>query len=147
MTDSMKNDLFYTCSLIEYIARETTNTRKAIVDYIGEKGIQKLLKDASVNHCLTFEQVSEEIIETYHIQNGEYDTITGCKYTIPGYMDIGRLYAYMIEILMENDDVAAAIISVFSSFISNEISNFKTGIYFENLSYLTESYKAGYLLE
>lgn len=36
---------------------------------------------------------------------------------------------------------------IFQSFISDEISNFKTGIYFENMSYLEESYKAGYLLD
>ena len=33
------NDLFFTCSLIEYIARKTKNTKKAIVEQIGEKNI------------------------------------------------------------------------------------------------------------
>ena len=34
--DSKANDLFYTCSLIDYIARKTKNRRKDIVDALGE---------------------------------------------------------------------------------------------------------------
>ncbi len=146
MTDQLKNDLFYVCSLIEYLGRKTLNTRKAVVDQIGEAGLRKLLKDAAVNHCLSYEQVSDETIEQYQIKNGTYDTITNCKYPIPGFQDIGRLYAYLIETVKQDDDVLKSLMAVFRSFISNEISDFKTGIYYENLSYLSEAYRAGHLL-
>ena len=63
MTENEKNDFFYVCSLIEYIARKTKNHRGKIVQSIGEAGIEKLLKDAEVNHCLSFEQVSDEVID------------------------------------------------------------------------------------
>ena len=33
---SYDNDLFYLCSLIEYIARKTYNTKKYIVNKIGK---------------------------------------------------------------------------------------------------------------
>ena len=68
MTPKEQNDYFYVCSLIEYIARKTNNKRGAIVSLLGKKGIEKQLYDAEVNHCLSFEQVSEELIEFYNIQ-------------------------------------------------------------------------------
>lgn len=46
MTAKERNDYFYVCALIEYIARETLNHRGDIVKAIGEEGIKKLLHDA-----------------------------------------------------------------------------------------------------
>ena len=54
MTEKERNDYFYVCSLIEYIARETKNHRGYIVKCIGQEGIENLLYDAEVNHCLSF---------------------------------------------------------------------------------------------
>ena len=59
MTEKERNDYFYVCALIEYIGRETRNHRGDIVRAIGINGIEKLLRDAEVNHCLSFEQVSD----------------------------------------------------------------------------------------
>ena len=46
MTDKERNDYFYVCALIEYIARKTKNHRGDVVKKIGEEGIKKLLQDA-----------------------------------------------------------------------------------------------------
>ena len=48
MTEKEKNDYFYVCSLIEYIARETKNRRGIVVRALGEQGIKKQLQDAEV---------------------------------------------------------------------------------------------------
>ena len=61
------------CSLIEYISRETKNHRGYIVKCIGQEEIENLLYDAEVNHCLSFEQVCDEVVE-------EYKTKEGCVY-------------------------------------------------------------------
>lgn len=147
MTEQEKNDLFYVCSLIEYTARKTKNRRSVIVQALGKYGIRKQLKDASVNHYLSFEQVSDELIETYHIPGGDFDTITGCKYSIPGYMDIGKLYAIMIQDCAKPGEEVEELMKIFTSFISDEISDFRTGVYFENPSYLEWSYREGRLLD
>ncbi|MCD7818677.1 MAG: hypothetical protein LUH07_06455 [Lachnospiraceae bacterium] len=147
MTNEQRNDFFYVCSLIEYIGRMTKNRRGVIITSLGKTGLQKQVKDASVNHCLTFEQVGDEVIDAYQISDGEFDTITDCKYSVPGFMDIGRLYTIMIEDLAEPGQEVDMLISIFSSFISDEISDFKTGVYYENPSYLECSYEAGYLLD
>ena len=147
MSETERNDLFYVCSLIEYTARKTTNRRRVVAEALGEEGIKKQLLDAGVNHCLSFEQVSDELIEQYHIPTGDFDTITGCKYSIPSYLDIGKLYAIMIEDCAEPGKEASELIQIFSSFISDEISNFKTGLYYETPSYLECSYQEGRLLD
>lgn len=147
MTGKEKNDLFYVCSLIEYIARETKNRRGVIIRALGKEGIEKQLYDAEVNHCLSFEQVGDEVIEQYHIPKGDFDTITDCKYTIPSFMDIGKLYSIMIEDCAETGKEIDELMNIFSSFISDEISDFQTDLYYQNPSYLECSYKAGNLLD
>lgn len=143
MTD---NDLFYVCALIEYTARRTKNRRGVVASSLGVSGIKKQLRDASVNHCLSFEQVSDEIIETYSIPSGSFDTISGMKYSVPDFQSIGKLYAIIIQDLAEDGDLASVALNVFTSFLSDEISDFSTDLYYQNQSYLEESYKAGTLL-
>ncbi len=96
MTDKEKNDYFYVCSLIEFTARKTNNKRGIVVDALGLDGVRKQLKDAEVNHCLSFEQVSDELIGQYVVTDGNFDTVTNCKYRIPGFMDIGFFYGSIL---------------------------------------------------
>lgn len=147
MTEAKKDDLFYVCSLIEFIGRKTKNRRKEVVNALGEQGIEKQLYDAQVNHCLPFEQVSEELIERYRISEGNFDTISACQYKIPSFTSIGKLYSRMILSCSEEGGEVKELLKVFNSFISDEISDFRTGVYFENLSYLEHSYREGCLLE
>lgn len=147
MTAKERNDFFYVCSMIEYTARRTKNHRRVIVEKLQVKGIQKQLHDAQVNHSLSFEQVSDEWIDTYHIPEGNFDTISGCAYTIPSYTDIGNLYCTLIEICAKKGQEIQELINLFSSFISDEISNFKTDLYYQNPDYLRCSYQEGRLLD
>lgn len=147
MTSKEKNDLFYVCSLIEFTARKTKNKRGSIINSLGREGVVKQLHDAEVNHCLSFEQISDELIEDYHISQGDFDTISNCKYLIPGYQDIGKLYSILIEKCAEAGREVDELMKIFTSFISDEISDFKTGVYYQNPSYLECSYREGYLLE
>lgn len=147
MTEKERNDFFYVCSLIEYTARQTKNRRRVITEALGRNGIEKQLHDAEVNHCLSFEQVSDEIIEQYKIPAGDFDTITECKYTVPGFMDIGKLYSIMIEDCAEPGKEAEELLKIFGSFISDEISEFQTDVYYQNPSYLEWSYREGHLLD
>ena len=147
MTSKDKNDLFYVCSLIEFISRLTKNRRGDVVRRIGLKGIVKLLHDAEINHCLSFEEVLDEVITYYQIPKGDFEPEKDSPYSIPGVQDIGKLYAIMIEDLSEPGKAAEGLMDVFSSFISDEISNFRTDLYYQNPDYLECCYKEGYLLE
>ena len=147
MTAKEQNDYFYVCALIEYIGRETRNHRGDIVRAIGIKGIEKLLRDAEVNHCLSFEQVSDEVISYYGIEQGDFDTLSGCKYSVPSYLDIGKLYSIMVEDCAEPGKEAEELMKIFSSFISDAISNFNSDLYYQNPDYLEWSYREGKLLD
>lgn len=71
----------------------------------------------------------------------------GCKYTIPGFQDIGGLYSILIEDCAKPGEEVEELMKIFTSFISDEISDFRTDVYYQNPSYLECSYKAGYLLD
>lgn len=147
MTEKERNDYFYVCALIEYIARETLNHRGDIVSAIGRKGVEKLLHDAEVDHCLSFEQVGDEVISYYKIKNGNFDTISACKYSVPSFLDIGKLYSIMIEDCAKPGNEVQELINIFNSFISDEISNFNSDLYYQNPDYLEGSYREEKLLD
>lgn len=147
MTEKERNDYFYVCALIEYIARETLNHRGDIVSAIGRKGVEKLLHDAEVDHCLSFEQVGDEVISYYKIKNGNFDTISACKYSVPSFLDIGKLYSIMIEDCAKPGNEVQELINIFNSFISDEISNFNSDLYYQNPDYLEWSYREEKLLD
>lgn len=145
MDDRTKDDLFYVCTMIEFTARKTKNHRKDIVQKLTKEDISHQLKVACVNHCLSFEQVSDEWIEDFGITTGIFDTVAECKYTVPSVTSIGRVYQQLILSVM-GEDVAQTLIDVFSSFISDEISDYNSNVYYSNPDYLRCSYQEGRLL-
>ncbi|MBW6409243.1 hypothetical protein [Clostridium weizhouense] len=148
MNDTQKNDLFYVCCLIEFISRKSKNRRSTIVEILGRKELSRQLDIAQVNHCLSFEQVSDEIIEYFNIQEGNFDTVGLCKYNIPSVQSIGKVYQRLIlSIISEKDNLADVLFEVFNSFISDEISDFNSSVYYSNPDYLKWSYLEGRLLE
>lgn len=125
------DDIYYTASLIEYIGRKTANRRSVVVEYIGKKELKRLVDLADVNHCLSFEQVANEIIERYGIAKGNYDTISSCKFQIPSHLAIGSVYARLVARIAETVvDYPSMLFQVLTSGISDAISNFNSSFYF-----------------
>ncbi len=149
ISEKEKNNLFYVCSLVEYVGRKTKNKRGDVVSAMVDSCLKHHLEYADINHSLPFERVADELIADCGIKEGMFDTITTCKYSIPSYTSIGRVYSTLIEseILVSSLPVPDAFRKVFSSFIIDEISDFATGVYYENPSYLWESYMARRLLK
>ena len=141
-----KDDLFYVCTMIEYVARKTHNRTRDIVAKMSDKALAHQLKAACVNHCLSFEQVSDELIEDYGIKNGDFDTVKECRYEVPSVTSIGMLYQELVLSTMKEEDASQGIIDVFSSFITDEISDFNSSVYYTNPDYLRCSYLSGEML-
>lgn len=146
MEKKREDNVFYVCTMIEYVARITNNHRKNIILFLTKKGVEHQLKVADVNHCLSFEQVAGEWIEQYGITEGGFDTVTNCKYNVPSVTAIGRVYQQLVLAVTKENEEVQAIIDVFSSFISDEISNFNSNVYYSNPQYIENSYKEGKLL-
>lgn len=79
--------------------------------------------------------------------DGDFDTITGSKYSVPGFQDIGKLYSIMIVDCAEEGKEIDELLNIFTSFISDAISDFRTDLYYQNPDYLECSYRAGVLLD
>ena len=143
MGESQKdNDLFFVCSLIEYISRKTKNTKKYIVEKLGKEAIKKIYDLAEVYHCENMEKVSEELIQKYKIQNGTYDILTECKYKIPTIWELGRIYQRLIIMVNNNEEeYIDTLLEVLSSWIIEKIDNYNSSMYYENSSYIYECYK------
>ena len=136
-------DVYYTASLIEYIGRKTRNHRSDVVRLIGADGLLLLLDSATVNHCLTFEQVSDEVIAQYSVADGEYDSAAQCNYKVPSYKAIGKVYARLIEDLSEgNATDIQTVYEVFTSKITDMISDFNSSFYFAPRSEILFYYKS-----
>ena len=73
----------------------------------------------TVYHCDNIDTVSYDFIEEADIKKGEFDNVGECKYSIPSHWDIGKIY---------------------NSFISEKIDDYNSSVYYENPSYIFESY-------
>lgn len=146
MDEQAKNNILYVCTLIEYLGRYTKNHREYIVKTLGKEQIKHQLDYADINHCLSLEQVSEELIEAFSIQTGDYDTVSACKYRVPNETAIGKVYQRLVLAVGKEGLWEEAIYDVFASFISDLISNYNTSVYYSSPDYLFCSYEAGALL-
>ena len=129
-----ENDLFFVCSLIEYIARKTNNTKKYIVEKLEKEKIQKIYDLAEVYHSENIEKVSDELIEEARIENGNYDIISKCEYNVPTYWDIGKVYKRLIVMLCNNEEekYIDTAIEVLTSWIIEKIDNYNSSMNYEN---------------
>lgn len=147
LTEEQCNDVHYVCALIEYTARETGNFPVTVAKALGEDGCERQLFLAPVNHCLSFAQVADELVTTYHIPKGERD-MHAYRYALPYFLDIGYLYAALVEDVCPPDasNLAKTIYNVFTSFLSTEISNFDSALYYSGRGYLHCCYEAGKII-
>ena len=124
--DKKDNDLFYTCSLIDYISRKTKNIRADVVNQLGRKRLDKIYDLADVYHCDNIEQVSEDFIAEAHIPTGTFDNVKECKYSIPSHWDIGKVYKRLIKQVAASEkiEIVDALIKVYNSFISEKIDDY-----------------------
>ena len=142
------NNLFYLCSLIEYIARATRNHNRVVVNALGEARIQKIYDLADVYHSDNIERVASDFIDEAKIEQGSFD-ITAANYSIPSYWDMGKVYKRLI-LKVSNDTpeqyIKTAII-VYNSLIADRIDNYNSSFYYSSPDYIYQSYLYGEALD
>mgnify|MGYP006925988853 FL=1 len=136
------NDLFFTCSLIDYIARKTQNTRADVVNMLGAEKVEKIYDLADIYHSDNIERVSDDFICESGMKDGTFDNVKMCGYAIPSHWDIGKVYKRLIKSVSEYEkiDVIDALMKIYNSFISEKIDDYNSSMYYENPSYLLECY-------
>ena len=142
------NDLFFTCSLIEYISRKTKNIRADVVNKLGKTRISKIYELADVYHCDNIDSVSDYFIDDANIYMGKFDNLSDCGYAVPSHWDIGKVYKRLIKMVADDEKIETvdALIEVYRSFISSMIDDYNSGVYYENPNYIFECYKENEIL-
>ena len=142
-----QDNIYYVCCMIEFTSRETKNHRGTVARKLGIKGIQQELSDAAVSHCLSFEEVAEDWTLRYGIAEGDFDTVGTCRYEVPSVTSIGRVYLRLIEAIPGDVPDEERILRVFTSFISDAVSDFNSSVYYSSPDYLRCSFEEGRLLD
>lgn len=138
--DSLDDDLYFTCYLIELIGRARKLERKEVVNVLGVDGLRTIYHDASVLHCLSPERNVDEQCELYNIPCGTFDNIAECTWTPPSAAGIGRLYASVCAYAFKvrecaDTDLMHAVMEVYNSFLDEAISDYTSPTYWQGYDY------------
>ena len=119
-----------------------------VVNQLGKERIQKIYDLADVYHCDNISRVADDFIKEAKIEQGVFDNVGECQYSIPTYWDIGKVYKRLIKQVAEDEkiDVVDALVQVYRSFLSNKIDDYNSSVYYENPSYLFECYRQNKML-
>lgn len=142
-----KNDsaLMFTCSLIEYIGRKQKLSRSDVVKLLDTKNIARIYKYADVLHCEPIERIADEYITIAKLPMGNYDNVKKCKYEVPDYWAIGEVYERLIEDVSQSN-ILETLFDVYSSWISESISNYNSDFFYQPRDYIKECYLANDIL-
>ena len=141
------NAVFYLCSLIEFVARRTKNRRCYVVDRLGEERLKKILELADIYHSDNIERVADDFIGEAGIETGEYDNVAKCRYAVPSYWDIGKVYKRLVLGVAHDEslDVVAALKKVYASFLSEKIDDYNSSVYYDSPASHLADFKTGVL--
>ena len=137
------NNLFFACSLIEFIGRKEKRTRCEVVDFLGKDRIQRLYEYADVFHCEPIEKVADEFAEESKITKGDFDNVGACRYR---FLIIGISVRYnerLIEDSYEDEKIVDGIWEVYHSWIDAHISDYNTDFYYQPRDYIAACYAEG----
>lgn len=139
------NDLFFTCSRIEYIARKTKNHRRDVVNALGFSRLEKIYELADVYHSDNIDRVSDDFIAEAGFQEGNFDNVAAGEYSIPSHWDIGKVYKRLILGITreKNMGVIDALIEGYNSFVSELIDDYNSSFYYDNPQNILNAYLYG----
>lgn len=142
--NKMHNDLFYLCALIEYIARQTKNRNRVIVNILGEERLKKIYRLADVYHSDNIARVADDLIQECNIENDYFD-ITNVKYKVPTHWDIAKVYKRLIiNVSADNPKhYISTLITVYNSWIADKIDDYNSSFYYDSPDCIYQSYLVG----
>lgn len=139
------NDLFFVCSLVEYIARKTKNRRRDVVNALGENNLRHIYDLADVYHCENIDKLTDDWTSKCRIAQGSFDNVAQAQYRVPTHWDMGKVYHRLIIRMCAEQNLApvAALIAAYNSPIADKIDDYNSSMYYENTDYLYASFLMG----
>ncbi len=140
-----ENNLFFTCSLIEYIARRTKNKRAVVANQLGRTLIEKIYDLADVYHSDNIDTVSEDFIRKANICKGDFDNVAAARFAVPSHWDIGKVYKRLVLGIAREKGLSIpdAVIEAYNSFVSDKIDNYNSSFYYEAPQNILNAYLEG----
>lgn len=139
------NDLFFVCSLIDYISRKTRNKRIDVVKFLGKARIEKIYDLADIYHSDNIERVAEDFINEAEISQGDFDNVSVAKYAVPTHWEIGKVYKRLILGISKEKDISVidALFEAYGSFVSDRIDDYNSSFYYESPVNILNAYLTG----
>ena len=104
---------------------------------ISRNAFWELAKLKKPTHQISFH--TERALKTLQFVKGY---VTRCRYEVPDYWAIGEVYERLIEDVTQTD-VIDTLHEVYSSWISEAISNYNSDFFYQPRDYIRECYLAG----
>lgn len=143
--DDFYDGIYFLCTLIERIGRDTKLQRYEIVEYLNPKGVDKVIELHTTYDNLTLEQVSHEFIEEFNIPCGNYNSIP--KYlsedcNVPSEFSIGMsLHLVLKELNVNRRNIYKLLDYVYRSKVVQKMPDYTTDIYTASTDYLVNCIK------
>lgn len=135
-----ESDLFFTCSVIELIGRMTKQKRGAVVSMLGKKTITTIYSHADVLHCEPIIKTATIFMEMREIPEGTFDNVATCKYEVPDYWTIGKVFSRLIEDVHEGEDVIDTLMEVYASPVCDVISHYNGDFFYQSRQFIKFAY-------
>lgn len=132
-----RNDVEFTCFIIERISRILHQSNQYVIDNIGYDGIEYLLSFACMLHSQNFDQTCNEIIDKYHLISGVIS-----KPNKPTDLYMASVYSNIIW-NVQTKDLVDSVISVYNNPICEVIDDYETSAHYEPLPTLVKAYYEG----
>ena len=117
-----------------------------MVAALGEEAIRRIYQYADTFHCEQIAKVADDFITLRSIPSGDFDNVAKCRYAVPGYWDIGAVYARLIEDVSDGADPVSKLMEVYASWMSDALSRFNSDLFYQSRGYIAECYRAGRIL-
>lgn len=141
MTEA-QNNIYYTATLLEYVARQTKNKRDVIAELVGEKGVRDIYNFAGVSHCLPMAQVADEVVQDYNIPEGEFSPEAAAT-RVPSATDIGKVYMRLVEDAQPNPQkYPEELFAILKSKISEWMVEYQSAFFYSPRDYVLDSYRS-----
>lgn len=141
------SSLFFLCSLIEQLGRELHLKRGQVVEQLSEKNLKTLYEHADIFHCEPLEKVADDVISEFGLLCGNFDNVSEAQYTVPDVWTIGKVFARLIEDSSDEENILQTTLAVFTSWITEKISDLNSAFYYQPRDYIAQCYRQGEVLD
>lgn len=142
-----EDDLYFTCYMIERVARKLHQRNSYVVNSIGKEELEYLISAASVLHSDNPVGVEDDWIEQYSLENGNFD-VTDVDYNfaddVPDALYMGRVYKKLIlNTLQPGETEVEGIIRVYNDTICEVIDDYNCSAHYEPAHEIVKAYYDG----